>query len=416
MLVGLHAPVTTNVDNSDVCPRQSPPSPQRTCLLDDDGLFDFGLFDFGGGGCSPPALPPCAHDLSANCKCHQPIAMELPLPLTESVLAEALIELSQGAARAVESCLDCYRGNRMSSADLLSCVRSFAIGSASLAAVFKAHDGEEHAMLGEQAGADDLAELMALWDIDLAPETLPQPQAVPARTNTHATRLRAPPALPPRAHLYHLATIPEGASVTTSTINYSTVSFRKCEFVRACGDGSRGLIRLNVGLSSAEEAAPLPPCEFRSSISVSGGTYVTSMVTYMVTKIKAKIVAVGEILVRDLGDLLLDARRGLAYVADEFVVEPTTVPLSVRHSAEAKFRLFNLIAAVAAFSRARQRLHHYYNKTPAEDVGAEQSRLSELAHELAVRCDLELDLSPDGALKKSPMNMLIPFCMLFMFF
>jgi len=61
--------------------------------------------------------------------------VELPLPLTEAVVAKALAELSQGAATALESCLECYRSKRMSSADLLSFASSTSIHSASLAAV-----------------------------------------------------------------------------------------------------------------------------------------------------------------------------------------------------------------------------------------------------------------------------------------
>jgi hypothetical protein len=125
----------------------------------------------------------------------------------------------------------------------------------------------------------------------------------------------------------------------------------------------------------------------------------------MVTKIKAEIVAVGEDLALELGDLLLDARRGLANVADDFVVEPMTVPRSMLHSAEAKLRLFNLSTAVAEFNSVRQRFHLYYYKTPAEEVGAEKWQLSELAHELGER--LESGLSSEGALEKSPVNMLI---------
>jgi hypothetical protein len=96
----------------------------------------------------------------------------------------------------------------MSSTDLLSSVRSLAIGSASLAAVFKAHDGEEQAM-GEEAGADDLAELMA-------PAPQPQPQTAPARTNTHATGPQAPPAVAAETSRSEPAALPAGPFRTKS--------------------------------------------------------------------------------------------------------------------------------------------------------------------------------------------------------
>jgi hypothetical protein len=130
-------------------------------------------------------------------KRHQPMAMELPLPLTEPVVAKALTELSQGTARAVESCLDCYRGKRMSSADLLSFVRSISIHSTSLAAVFKAQDIEQEVM-GEAAGADDMAELMALWGSAPANATPmgTKPQQQQQQTLLHA---RAPAMATPHA-------------------------------------------------------------------------------------------------------------------------------------------------------------------------------------------------------------------------
>ena len=103
----------------------------------------------------------CAPALPEGAQRQAPPAVELPLPLTEAVVAKALVELSQGAATALESCLECYRSKRMSSADLLSFARSSSIHSASLAAVFKAQDVDAQDM-GEAAGADDIAELMLL--------------------------------------------------------------------------------------------------------------------------------------------------------------------------------------------------------------------------------------------------------------
>merc|ERR1719329_981559 len=115
-------------------------------------------------------------------KRHQPMQTELPLPLTEPVIAQALVELSQGTARAGQSCLECYRSKRMSAADLLSFTRSISVQSASLAVVFKAQDAqnEQNAQdqsMGEAAGADDMAELMALWGSAPAPAPAAAPGA-----------------------------------------------------------------------------------------------------------------------------------------------------------------------------------------------------------------------------------------------
>jgi len=143
-------------------------------------VFDFGTWgsentlNFAAGPpfSRAPALQPCPKE--PRDKLHQPMAVELPLPLTEAVVAKALVELSQGAATALESCLECYRSKRMSSADLLSFARSSSIHSASLAAVFKAQDVDAQDM-GEAAGADDMAELMSLLRSGPAPRHARQP-------------------------------------------------------------------------------------------------------------------------------------------------------------------------------------------------------------------------------------------------
>jgi len=57
-------------------------------------------------------------------KRHQPMQLQLPFPLTEQLLSQAMRELNQGTARAVESCLQCYYGKRMSGDDLLSFTHS----------------------------------------------------------------------------------------------------------------------------------------------------------------------------------------------------------------------------------------------------------------------------------------------------
>ena len=68
---------------------------------------------------------------------------ELPLPLTETLLATALLELGQGWAPALQSCIACYLSKRMSGADLLSFARSAKSYSSSLQAVFEEEDADE---------------------------------------------------------------------------------------------------------------------------------------------------------------------------------------------------------------------------------------------------------------------------------
>jgi hypothetical protein len=91
---------------------------------------------------------------------HMPIA--LPAPLNDTVLDQVLAELNQGTARAVESCLQCYRDQRMTGDDLTSFMRSIAMHSQTLALVFKNVVEKKSTDMGEVACADDLAELMAL--------------------------------------------------------------------------------------------------------------------------------------------------------------------------------------------------------------------------------------------------------------
>ena len=140
----------------------------------------------------------CAPALPEGAQRQAPPAVELPLPLTEAVVAKALVELSQGAATALESCLECYRSKRMSSADLLSFARSSSIHSASLAAVFKAQDVDAQDM-GEAAGADDIAELMLLLGSGPALPLPPQQQS--KQQQLVAGRTSSPPLSLPRSIL-----------------------------------------------------------------------------------------------------------------------------------------------------------------------------------------------------------------------
>eukprot|EP00277_Geminigera_cryophila_P043578 CAMPEP_0173075290 /NCGR_PEP_ID=MMETSP1102-20130122/11556_1 /TAXON_ID=49646 /ORGANISM="Geminigera sp., Strain Caron Lab Isolate" /LENGTH=724 /DNA_ID=CAMNT_0013944585 /DNA_START=175 /DNA_END=2346 /DNA_ORIENTATION=- len=94
-------------------------------------------------------------------KRHQPMQMQLPPPLTEQLLSQAMRELNQGTARAVESCLQCYRSKRMSGSDLLSFARSIAVHSTTLSTLFQRKQVVLYDM-GEAVGDDDFAALMAL--------------------------------------------------------------------------------------------------------------------------------------------------------------------------------------------------------------------------------------------------------------
>lgn len=93
-------------------------------------------------------------------KRHQPMPTQLPAPLTDALLSQAMGELNQGTARAVESCVQCYRNKRMSGEDLMSFIRSIATHSRILSDLFAKK--QEQAFEGEVACAEDLAELMAL--------------------------------------------------------------------------------------------------------------------------------------------------------------------------------------------------------------------------------------------------------------
>jgi len=127
--------------------------------------------------------------LEQQAKRHQPMQVQLPAPLTEQVLSQAMRELNQGTARAVESCLQCYRGKRMSGDDLLSFTRSIAMHSATLSDVFRRKQASQCDM-GEAAGADDFAALMAL-----SGGSAPAPSLAP-RMAVYSLHVPAPPSIP----------------------------------------------------------------------------------------------------------------------------------------------------------------------------------------------------------------------------
>ena len=97
-----------------------------------------------------------------DAKRHQPMQTRLPPPLTDQTISQALRELHQGTARAVESCLQCYAAKRMSSDDLVSFIRSIAMHSPTLMALFNEKPAVEEVHMGEAASADDFAALLAM--------------------------------------------------------------------------------------------------------------------------------------------------------------------------------------------------------------------------------------------------------------
>jgi len=96
-----------------------------------------------------------------DAKRHQP-ALRLPAPLTDETITLAMREMQQGTACAVQSCIECYTGNRMTAEDLISFIRSIAMHSPTLTALFAPKPTVADSDMGESASADDFAALMAL--------------------------------------------------------------------------------------------------------------------------------------------------------------------------------------------------------------------------------------------------------------
>jgi len=82
----------------------------------------------------------------------------LPLPLSEAVVLQAYKELQDSAAFAVKTCVDCWRRQALTDADLLSTVRGLASSSPALQEAFKA----EKELKSEVASAEDFAALAEL--------------------------------------------------------------------------------------------------------------------------------------------------------------------------------------------------------------------------------------------------------------
>jgi len=141
-----------------------------------------------------PRAAPARRDGPANAKGKVSAFAMLPSPLDEESLGLVLAELNHGSKRAVESCLECWKGRRMSDDDLLEFLRSISSQSGTLQSLFKSCASAK-AKSFEVASADDMAELRALADSFGAPEGAPDaPVAVPAKRNAEAAAAAAPAA------------------------------------------------------------------------------------------------------------------------------------------------------------------------------------------------------------------------------
>ena len=90
-------------------------------------------------------------------------AAQLPAPLTEAMVRSARAELSQGERDLLEQCITCYNSQRMSAADLLSCAKTMAPHSETLAELFrKSAAPQSIELLDDEASADDMASLFVL--------------------------------------------------------------------------------------------------------------------------------------------------------------------------------------------------------------------------------------------------------------
>jgi len=84
----------------------------------------------------------------------------LPAPLTEECVDQFLTELAPGSKKAVQSCLECWKDNRLSNDDLLSFLKSISFQSKTLEDLFSSAQVKDASF--EVASADDMAELRAL--------------------------------------------------------------------------------------------------------------------------------------------------------------------------------------------------------------------------------------------------------------
>ena len=94
--------------------------------------------------------------------------IQLPRPLTQRGMLEALRELPEGVRHTIQACLDCWQQGRLCSKDVVDTVRSFATKSESLRRLF-ANSGAiassdpscNELFVGEAASEQDMLHLMA---------------------------------------------------------------------------------------------------------------------------------------------------------------------------------------------------------------------------------------------------------------
>jgi len=82
----------------------------------------------------------------------------LPLPLTQAVLDEAFADLDAGTRASIETCIKCWRENKLPAADVLDTVKSFAGSSPVLKKAFAL----EEAVEGEVASTEEMREILEL--------------------------------------------------------------------------------------------------------------------------------------------------------------------------------------------------------------------------------------------------------------
>ena len=80
----------------------------------------------------------------------------LPLPLTQTVLNEAFADLDAGTRASIETCMKCWRENKLPAADVLDTVKSFAGASPALKKAFAL----EEAVEGEVASTEEMREIL----------------------------------------------------------------------------------------------------------------------------------------------------------------------------------------------------------------------------------------------------------------
>jgi hypothetical protein len=94
--------------------------------------------------------------------------IQLPRPLTQRGMLEALRELPEGVRHTIQACLDCWQQGRLGSKDVVDTVRSFATKSevlrrlfANAGAIALSDPSCNESFAGEAASEQDMLQLMA---------------------------------------------------------------------------------------------------------------------------------------------------------------------------------------------------------------------------------------------------------------